>query len=154
MPRGGNTREDFTGCTPARRPAPCSRLFRRLETLTPYRPVGAAEFALIAQSGYRAFPPRLPLQPIFYPVLTEAYAVEIARDWNTRDAASGYEGHVTRFAVDAAFAVRYPVRVAGARRHRELWVPAEALGAFNAHLVGPIVVIAEFRGAQATATPA
>ncbi|MEP0852893.1 MULTISPECIES: hypothetical protein [Cyanophyceae] len=47
---------------------------------------------LIAESGYTAFPPRLPYQPIFYPVLTEAYAVQIARDWNTKDAASGYVG--------------------------------------------------------------
>lgn len=65
-----------------------------------YRPVGQYEFELIAASGYRAFPPRLAHQPIFYPVLTEAYAVEIARDWNTKDAASGYAGFVTRFAVD------------------------------------------------------
>ena len=119
--------------------------------LTLYRPVGAAELALIAASGYRAFPPRLAHQPIFYPVLTETYAVEIARDWNTRDAASGYGGYVTRFAVDAAFAARYPVQTAGARRHQELWAPAEELEAFNAHLVGPIEVVAEFRGAQAVA---
>jgi hypothetical protein len=120
-------------------------------TVTLYRPVGAAELALIAASGYRSFPPRLPHQPIFYPVLTEVYAVEIARDWNTRDQASGYVGHVTRFAVEAAFAARYPVQVAGARRHQELWVPAEELDAFNAHLVGPIEVVASFRGAQAQA---
>ena len=120
-------------------------------TLTLYRPVGAGELALIAASGYRTFPPRLAHQPIFYPVLTEAYAVEIARDWNTRDGASGYVGYVTRFTVDAAFAARYPVRTAGARRHQELWVPAEDLDAFNAHLAGPIEVVAEFRGARAEA---
>ena len=118
-------------------------------TIILFRPVGALELALVAESGFRAFPPRLPSQPIFYPVLTEAYAVEIARDWNTRDAASGYAGFVTRFAVAADFAARYPVRTAGARRHQELWVPAEELADFNAHIVGPIEVIAEFRGAQA-----
>jgi hypothetical protein len=118
-------------------------------TITLFRPVGALELALVAESGFRAFPPRLPSQPIFYPVLTEAYAVEIARDWNTRDAASGYAGFVTRFDVDAHFAARYPIRTAGARRHQELWVPAEELADFNAHIVGPIEVIAEFRGAQA-----
>lgn len=84
-------------------------------------------------------------------MLTGVYAVEIARDWNTRDVASGYVGYATRFAVDAAFAARYPVQTAGARRHRELWVPAEELGAFNARLVGPVEVVAEFRGAQADA---
>ena len=47
-----------------------------------FRPVGPIELALIAESGFRRFPPRLPEQPIFYPVCNEAYAVEIARDWN------------------------------------------------------------------------
>jgi hypothetical protein len=36
----------------------------------------------------------LPDQPIFYPVLSEDYAVKIAQDWNVP--ASG-AGHVTRF---------------------------------------------------------
>ena len=66
------------------------------DTITLYPPVDPAELALLRQSGLRAFPPRLPAQPIFYPVLTEAYAVKIARDWNVP--ASG-AGHVTRFAV-------------------------------------------------------
>ena len=115
-------------------------------TTTLYRPVGQYELELIADSGYRAFPPRLAHQPIFYPVLTEAYAVEIARDWNTKDAASGYAGFVTRFAVDAAFLARYPVQTAGARRHQELWVPAAEIDEFHRHIVGAIEVIAEFRG--------
>lgn len=34
---------------------------------TLYRPVGPDELDLIAASGYRAFPPRLPEQPIFIP---------------------------------------------------------------------------------------
>ena len=117
-----------------------------VETVTLYRPVGAQELALIAATGYRAFPPRLPSQPIFYPVVTEAYAVEIARDWNTKDAASGFAGFVTRFAVDASFAARYPVQIAGARRHQELWVPAADLAEFNRHIVGLIEVVAEFNG--------
>jgi hypothetical protein len=50
------------------------------ETITLYRPVGQKELDLIAQSGYRAFPPRLSGQPIFYPVLNEEYAREIACD--------------------------------------------------------------------------
>jgi len=120
-----------------------------VSTFTLYRPVGAKELALIAQSGYRAFPPRLPFQPIFYPVLTEAYAVEIARDWNTKDEASGFVGYVTRFTVDAAYVAKFPVQVAGARRHQELWVPAEELEEFNRHLIGLIEVIAEFRGPHA-----
>lgn len=66
------------------------------ETTTLYRPVGRAERTLIAGSGWRRFPPRLDHQPIFYPVLNEEYAMVIARDWNTRDEASGHAGYVLR----------------------------------------------------------
>lgn len=114
-------------------------------TTTLFRPVGKAELDLIAASGFRAFPPRLPGQPIFYPVLNEEYAVQIARDWNTRDPASGYAGYVTRFAVRAEVAARYPIQTVGSRLHRELWIPADELESFNAAIVGPIEVIAEFR---------
>jgi len=51
-----------------------------MPTVTLYRPVGPKELALIEASGWRAFPPRLPEQPIFYPVLNEDYAIQIARD--------------------------------------------------------------------------
>lgn len=54
------------------------------ETITLCRPVGPEELALIRDSGFRRFPPRLPQQSILYPVLTEAYAAKIARDWNVR----------------------------------------------------------------------
>lgn len=92
-------------------------------TITLYRPVGAQELALIVAAGYRAFPPRLPSQPIFYPVLNEAYAVKIARDWNTKDAASGFTGFVTRFAVDAAFvgATRFEPPVHVGTRNSGSW---------------------------------
>jgi hypothetical protein len=96
---------------------------------------------LIRASGMRAFPPRLPEQPIFYPVLSEAYAVKIARDWNVP--ASG-KGYVTRFRVSRSFLNRYRVREAGGRMHLEYWIPAEDLPAFNDALVGEIEVVAEF----------
>src|SRR5690348_15434350 len=89
-------------------------------TLTLFRPVGQIELDLIRGLAFRAFPPRLPEQPIFYPVLDESYAVQIARDWNTKDRFSGFAGYVLRFEVRADFAQRYPVQVAGARQHREL----------------------------------
>lgn len=111
------------------------------ETTILYRPVGPAELALIAASGFRAFPPRLPEQPIFYPVLDESYAHEIASRWNVPESGAG---HVTRFAVDAAYVARFAEQVVGARHHRELWVPAEQLVEFNAHLVGVIEVIASY----------
>lgn len=113
---------------------------------TLYRPVGQAELDLIRASGMRAFPPRLSWQPIFYPVLDEADATEIARDWNTKDAASGYAGYVTRFGVRADFLAPFQARVVGAQRHQELWIPAEDLSALTENIVGLIEVIAEFRG--------
>src|SRR5260370_12774447 len=59
-----------------------------------YRPVGQEELNLIRKSGYSTFPPRLPDQPIFYPVLSEEYATQIARAWN---AAREGTGSVPRF---------------------------------------------------------
>src|SRR3569833_3874115 len=109
--------------------------------LTLWRPVGPQELELIRQSGMRTFPPRLPDQPIFYPVLTEDYAVKIARDWNVPTSGAGY---VPRFAVRTAFLDRYQVQEAGGAAHLEYWIPAEALPDFNAAIVGPIEVIAEF----------
>jgi hypothetical protein len=98
------------------------------DVTTLYRPVGPEELELIRRAGFRAFPPRLPAQPIFYPVLSEAYAVRIARDWNVK--ASG-AGCVTRFAVLASFLASYPIRKAGGSEHLEYWIPAEELPAFN-----------------------
>ncbi|MFC7242143.1 ADP-ribosylation/crystallin J1 [Catellatospora aurea] len=113
------------------------------ETLTLWRPTGPKELALVEESGWRAWPPRLPDQPIFYPVLNEQYAIMIARDWNVPASGSGY---VTRFAVDREFAQRYPVQQVGGRDILELWVPAEELDEFNRHLVGLIEVVHEFHG--------
>ncbi|GHJ53362.1 hypothetical protein Nm8I071_26690 [Nonomuraea sp. TT08I-71] len=115
-----------------------------METITLWRPTGPEELALVEASGWRAWPPRLPDQPIFYPVLTEEYAVLIARDWNVP--ASGV-GYVTRFAVRRDFADRYPVQQVGGREIRELWIPAEDVPALNAHLVGRIEVVHEFHPA-------
>jgi hypothetical protein len=53
----------------------------QVESITLYRPGGPQELELIKQSDWSAFPPRLPEQPIFYPVLTEECARQIARDW-------------------------------------------------------------------------
>lgn len=111
------------------------------DSVTLWRPAGPAEFALIRASGMRAFPPRLPQQPIFYPVLSEEYAIKIARDWNVP--ASG-KGYVTRFRVAKQFLSNYEVHEAGGHAHCEYWIPAEDLTAFNAALLGEIEVIAEF----------
>ncbi len=111
------------------------------ETIVMYRPVGPEELELLRASGFRRWPPRLPEQPIFYPVSNERYAAEIAERWNVKD--SGY-GAVTRFAVDAAFMAAYPLQKVGGAHHTEWWVPAEELEAFNDHIVGSIEVVREF----------
>jgi hypothetical protein len=111
-----------------------------------YRPVGVRELQLVRESGNSAFPPRLPSQPIFYPVLTREYAEQIARDWNTKDEASGYAGFVLRFEVDAEFLARYQPRQVGAARHQEYWIPSEDLPEFNRNICGLIEVVAEYHG--------
>jgi hypothetical protein len=110
-------------------------------TITMYRPTGPEELALVRQSGFKRRPPRLPDQPIFYPVTNEAYAVQIARDWNVP--ASG-RGFVTRFQVRADYMAKYKVETVGASTHTEWWIPAEALEEFNDNIVGVIEVIREF----------
>ena len=107
-----------------------------------YRPVGESELILIAESKYTAFPPRLPEQPIFYPVLNEQSAAEIAKRWNTKDKNSGYKGYVTRFEIDDGFIAGYEVQTVGRSYHQEYWIPAEDLPAFNRHILGKIEVIA------------
>ena len=106
--------------------------------MTGWRSGSSTGFAL-------AFPPRLPEQPIFYPVLTEEYAVKIARDWNVPASGSGY---VTRFEVGRAFISRYQVQQAGGEQFQEYWIPAEDLSEFNRNIIGEIEVIRELRRAN------
>ena len=112
-----------------------------METVTLWRPVGPKELELMRASDMRAFPPRLPEQPIFYPVLSEDYAVKIARDWNVPASGAGY---VTRFEVRKDYLDNYEVQLAGGRAHQEYWIPAEDMDAFNAAIVGEIEVVTEF----------
>jgi hypothetical protein len=115
-----------------------------------YRPTGPKELALVADSGWREWPSRLPDQPIFYPVLSFDYAEKIARDWNSTREDTEFSGYVTRFEIDDAIATRYNVEPAGGEAHKELWVPAEELAEFNRHILGKIEVVAEYsRGKRA-----
>src|ERR1700757_4074453 len=102
-------------------------------TTTLYRPVGPKELKLVAESGYRRFPPRLEGQPIFYPVLNEEYAAQIARDWNARNPSIG-AGYVTRFRVRTSYISKFEVRTVGSTIHQEYWIPAEDLDDFNANI--------------------
>ncbi len=106
-----------------------------------YRPVGPKELELIRDSGWRRFPPRLPEQPIFYPVVQEEYARKIARDWNVK---AGGAGYVTRFQVPTDYLAQFGEQLAGGKQHTEYWVPAEQLGEFNDTIVGLIEVVAEY----------
>lgn len=112
------------------------------ETTQLWRPIGKAELGLVQQHG--VFPPRLPGQPIFYPVCNKDYAIQIARDWNTKDLASGYEGHVTTFHVLSSFLDQYEKQNVGGSNHEEYWIPAEDLEAFNLAIVGPISILCSF----------
>jgi hypothetical protein len=116
-----------------------------MEVVTLYRPVGQVELDLIRASGFRAFPPRLPHQPIFYPVLSETYATQIARDWNTKDAASDYTGYVLRFHVRADFLRNYEIHSVVDSRHQEYWIPAAELEKFNRNIIGRIDILAVHR---------
>ena len=102
---------------------------------------GLKELELIKESGWKEFPPRLPEQPIFYPVMNEEYAAQIAEQWNVRDNGAGF---VTKFAVDSEYLSKIEIQNVGGKIHNELWVPAEELYEFNQHIVELIEVTQEF----------
>jgi hypothetical protein len=111
------------------------------ETITMYRPVGSKELQLLKDRGFRRWPPRLPEQPIFYPVTNEQYAIEIASRWNVTDDGVGY---VTKFAVRRSFVQQYDIQRVGGVHHTEWWIPAEDLERLNDNIVGVIEVIGEY----------
>ena len=112
-----------------------------MESTILYRPVSKAELDLIELSGWKKFPPRLPEQPIFYPVMNEEYAIQINVEWNVPAYGSGY---VTKFSVDKEYLKRFPVQNVGGEIHNELWVPAEELEEFNNNIIGLIEVTKQF----------
>ena len=117
---------------------------------TLFRPVGLQELALLWNSGMKEFPPRLVQQPIFYPVVNEEYARQIARDWNTPDSNSGYAGFVTQFDVSSTYLSKYELHTAGSAAHREYWIPAREMNSFNRAISGMISVEEAFFGTQFT----
>ena len=112
------------------------------DTTLLYRPVNQQELDLIEQSGFTKFPPRLPEQPFFYPVMNEEYAIQICVEWNVPAYGSGF---VTKFAVKSDYLSKFNVENVGGVIHNELWVPADELEEFNNNIVGCIEVIKEFR---------
>ena len=111
------------------------------EVVVLWRPTGQEEIELVRAGGSKRWPPRLPDQPIFYPVLNEDYAIRIARDWNVK--ASG-DGYVTRFAVRKSHLDQYDVHQVGGETILEYWIPAERLEELNDNIVGTIEVVGKF----------
>jgi hypothetical protein len=116
------------------------------KTMKLYRPVGKKELSLISESGFKAYPPRLMWQPIFYPVMNFDYAAQIAKEWNTVDENSDYCGFVTAFDIDVDYVSKFEIQNVGSFEHNELWVPSEELAEFNDHIIGKIEVLASFYG--------
>lgn len=135
-------RRSFT-CTKIRKPMTAKDL------TTLFRPTGLNELKLIHQSGMQAWPPRLPEQPIFYPVMNQEYAQQIARDWNAKSEPAQI-GFVLRFDVESDYVAKFPVQKVGGKQHLELWVPAEELEEFNRHIVGQLTIIDVYRGPECT----
>lgn len=119
-----------------------------MKTITLYRPVGEKEMLLIAESGFKSFPPRLEWQPIFYPVLNEEYASEIASKWNTGDAFGNYLGFVTKFEITEEEFQKYEVENVGGHIHNELWIPSDQLETFNSSIIGEVQVLKVYVGKQ------
>lgn len=113
---------------------------------TLYRPIGLKELQLIIDLDFKAFPPRLEWQPIFYPVLNQEYAEQIAEKWNTKDEFSCYCGIVTKFDLPSGYLQKYEVQNVGGFIHNELWIPSEELNEFNSKIVGQIEIVKVFKG--------
>lgn len=118
-----------------------------MKTKTLYRPVGLREMELIAESNYQKFPPRLKWQPIFYPVLNQQYAEQIANEWNTPDEFSGFCGIVTAFEVNDTYLQKFEIQNVGDKSHNELWIPSEELEEFNQNIIGTIEIVNVYFGA-------
>jgi hypothetical protein len=108
------------------------------KTTTLYRPVNQKELDLIAQMDWSGFPPRLPEQPIFYPVLNLEYARRITVEWNLPAYGKSY---ITHFEVDTNYLQKFEPQNVGGEGIDELWIPAEELAEFNHHIVGKIEII-------------
>ncbi|WP_445456463.1 ADP-ribosylation/crystallin J1 [Flavobacterium sp. HNIBRBA15423] len=117
-----------------------------MKTTKLYRPVGLKEMELITESDFKSFPPRLDWQTIFYPVMNQEYAEQIAKEWNTPDEFSGYCGIVTAFDVNSDYLQQFEIQNVGDKNHNELWIPSEELEVFNKNIVGEIKIVKVFYG--------
>ncbi|MBX7044373.1 MAG: hypothetical protein K1X86_00935 [Ignavibacteria bacterium] len=103
-----------------------------------FRPVNKAELDLIEAADWKKFPPRLPEQPIFYPVLNIEYARQISIEWNLPFYGAGY---ILQFEVKDDYVKNFEKKVVGSMMHEELWVPSENLEEFNNNIIGKIELV-------------
>gem|GEM_PF-315167 len=104
-----------------------------------YRPVGLQEVESIYDSGMKAFPARLPKQPIFYPVLQLEYARQIASNWNAESGESA--GYVTQFNIEDKYIKKFEKHAVRGTQYQEFWIQADDMEKFNKHIVGHIKVL-------------
>jgi len=103
-----------------------------------YRPVNKVELDLIQATDWKKFPPRLPDQPIFYPVTNQEYTSQITRELNLPFYKNGF---VTEFELDNKYLSKFKIEKVGLDHHTELWVPADQLEEFNGEIINSIQVI-------------
>ena len=113
-----------------------------LERTILFHALGSDELELIKRSGWTQFPSRSREEPLFYPILTEEYATQVAKEAYVEVDGVGW---VIKSAVSTDFVRKYDVQQIGASYQREYWIPAAELADLNRHLVGPIEVLAELR---------
>lgn len=113
-----------------------------------YKPMGLFETRLVLESDCKEFPPRLGGQPIFYPVLNECYAIQIALEWNTTEDKSGYSGFVSEFAINSNYFKEFEIKQVGDDLHKELWIPAAMLQEFNSNIENGITISKTFYGCK------
>ena len=106
-----------------------------------WRPMGQQELRLVREAGGRRWPALRSHQTHFFPMLDEDFAIRAAQNWNL----FGPVRYVARFHVETGFLGRYSTRSFGGSATPMLWVAAEELDEFNAHIVGSIEVVHEFR---------
>ncbi|WP_211898225.1 hypothetical protein [Saccharopolyspora erythraea] len=116
------------------------------ETVTLWRPTRQNELDLVASSGWHAWPPWRPEQPVFYSVLDRWYATKITRESNVPREGVGY---VTRFDVRKSFLDRCTVQHVGGCDVRGYGIPAEDSEDLNSNIVGAITEEADYRGSVA-----
>lgn len=111
--------------------------------VTLWRSVGQSELDLVASLRWRAWPPRLPNQPIFSAAGDRRYAVQIGRERNVPAEGVGY---VVKFDVARSFLDRHQGYQGGPCDEREYRIPGDEVADLNAHLVGAITESADYRG--------